>query len=158
VNFSHIPKFKILGCDILVLWRLHVLPVQLLWGSLHRNTRSLHLELQSDKLILGVLHLQWHLQPVYLQGSEELARLREAGPNIAARRLPMEWQFPLAILFHFLDLVLNHKGLIDHVLEIGVIGVEKLELNIIVQPIQEYVLLLLIHIDVVRGVSGQLDE
>jgi hypothetical protein len=59
------------------------------------------------------------------------------GPNIASRRLPMEWRCPLAILLHLLDLVPNHNGLIDHVLEIGVIGVEQLELNI---TIQEHVL------------------
>jgi hypothetical protein len=49
----------------------------------------------------------------------------------------MEWRCPLAILLHLLDLVPNHNGLIDHVLEIGVIGVEQLELNI---TIQEHVL------------------
>jgi hypothetical protein len=59
----------------------------------------------------------------------------------------------LAILLHFLDLVLNHNGIIDHVLEISIIDVEQLELNVIIQPIQEHVLLLLIG-----GVSGQLDE
>jgi hypothetical protein len=84
--------------------------------------------------------------------------VREAGSNIASRRLPMEWWFLLAILLHFLDLVLNHNSLIDHVLEIGIIGVEQLELNVIIQPIQEHVLLLLIRIDVIGGVSGQLDE
>jgi hypothetical protein len=47
----------------------------------------------------------------------------------------MKWRFLLAIFLHFLDLVLNHNGFIDHVLEIGVIGVEQLELNVIVQPI-----------------------
>jgi hypothetical protein len=46
----------------------------------------------------------------------------------------MKWQFPLAILLHFLDLVLNYNGFIDHVLEIGVISVEHLELNVNVQP------------------------
>jgi hypothetical protein len=143
---------------ILALWRLHILPVQLLWGSLHRNTWHLHLELWSGKLVLGALHLQWHLWPVHIRESKELARLREAGPNIASRKLPMEWWFLLAILLYFLDLILNHKGLIDHVLEIGVISVEQLESNVIIQPIQEHVLLLLIYIDVIRGVSRQLDQ
>jgi glycerol-3-phosphate responsive antiterminator len=69
----------------------------------------------------------------------------------------MEWRFPLAILLHFLDLVLNHNGLISHVLEIGVIGDEQLELNVVIQPIQEHVLLLLIHIDVIGGVSRELN-
>jgi hypothetical protein len=40
----------------------------------------------------------------------------------------MEWRFPLAILLHLLGLVLHHNGLIDHVLEIGILGVEQLEL------------------------------
>jgi hypothetical protein len=52
------------------------------------------------------------------------------------------------------DPILNHNGFIDHVLEISVIGVEKLELNVIIQPIQKHVLLLLIRIDVICGVSG----
>jgi hypothetical protein len=44
------------------------------------------------------------------------------------------------------------------VLVIGVIGVEQLVLNVIIQPIQEYILLLLICIDVICCISGQLDE
>jgi hypothetical protein len=64
----------------------------------------------------------------------------------------------LAILLHFLDLVLDHNGIINHVLEIDVIGVEQLELNVIIQPIQEHIMLLLIRVDVVWGVSCQLDE
>jgi hypothetical protein len=64
----------------------------------------------------------------------------------------------LAILLHFLDLVLDHNGIINHVLEINVIGVEQLELNVIIQPIQEHIMLLLIRVDVVWGVSCQLDE
>jgi hypothetical protein len=57
------------------------------------------------------------------------------GPNITYRRLSGEWRLPLAILLYFLDLVLNHDRLIDHVLEIDVINVEQLELNVIIQPI-----------------------
>jgi hypothetical protein len=69
----------------------------------------------------------------------------------------MKWRFSLVILLHFLDLVLNHNGFIDHVLEIDIINVEQLELNVIIQPIQKHVLLL-IHIDVIWGISGQLNE
>jgi hypothetical protein len=75
-------------------------------------------------LKLGALHLHWHPRPVHLRGSEELVRLREEGPNIASPRLPGKWRFPLGILLDFLDLILNHDGLIDHVLEIKVINVE----------------------------------
>jgi hypothetical protein len=70
----------------------------------------------------------------------------------------VEWRLPLAILLDFLYLVLNLNGLIDHILEIVVIGVQQLKLNVIIQLIQEHVLLLLICIDVVGGVSRQLDE
>jgi hypothetical protein len=38
------------------------------------------------------------------------------------------------------------------VLEVGVVGVEQLELNVIIQPIQEHVLFLLIRVDVIRGI------
>jgi hypothetical protein len=91
-------------------------------------------------------------------GVRRTGRVQEAGPKIASRRLPVKWQFSFTIFLHFLDLVLNHNGFIDHVLEIGVISVEQLELNVIIQPIQKHVLLLLIHIDVIWGVSGQLNE
>jgi hypothetical protein len=70
----------------------------------------------------------------------------------------MEWHLPFAILLHFLEFVFNNNGLVDHVLKIGVVGVEQLELNIIIQSLQEHVLLLFINDDVFGGVSGQLNE
>jgi hypothetical protein len=73
-------------------------------------------------------------------------------PNIASRGLSREGHFPLAILLHLLYLVFNNNGLVDHLLEVSVVGVEQLELNVIIQPIQEHVLFLLIRIDVVRGI------
>jgi glycerol-3-phosphate responsive antiterminator len=57
------------------------------------------------------------------------------------------------MLLHLLDLVFNNHDLVNHVLEVCVVCVEQLELNIIIQSIQEHVLFLFIHIDVVRGVS-----
>jgi hypothetical protein len=75
------------------------------------------------------------------------------GPNIASRGLSRERHLPLAILLHFFYLIFNNNGLVDHVLEVGVVGVEQLELNIILQPIQEHILFLLIRVDVVRGIS-----
>jgi hypothetical protein len=97
-------------------------------------------------------HLYWHRRPVHLEWLVKLIRLREARPNITPRGLPREWHFPLAILLHFSDLVFNNNGLVDHVLEVGVVSIEQLELNVIIQPIQEHVLLLLICVDVVRGI------
>jgi hypothetical protein len=65
--------------------------------------------------------------------------------------LSREWHFPLAILFHFSDLVLNDNGIVNHVLEVSVVGVEQRELNVIIQSTQKHVLLL-VGVDVVRGI------
>ncbi len=97
-------------------------------------------------------HLYWHWRPVHLEWLGKLVRLRKARPNITPRGLFREWHFPLAILLYFSDLVFNDNGLVDHVLEVGVVGVEQLELNVIIQPTQEHVLLLPIRVDVVRGI------
>jgi hypothetical protein len=72
--------------------------------------------------------------------------------------LSREWHLSFAILLHFIEFSFNNNGLVDHVLEIGVVGVEQLELNIIVQSLQEHVLLLLVSVDVFGGVSKQLNE
>jgi hypothetical protein len=45
-------------------------------------------------------------------------------PNITARALFGEGHFPLAILLHFLYLIFNDNGLVDHMLEVGVVGVK----------------------------------
>jgi hypothetical protein len=96
--------------------------------------------------------LHRHLHVIHLRWLEKLVRLREARPNIAPRGLSREWHLPLAILLHLSDLVFNNNGLVDHVLEVDVVGVQQLELNVIIQPIQEHVLLLLVRVDVVRGI------
>jgi hypothetical protein len=70
----------------------------------------------------------------------------------------MEWHLPFAILLYFLEFVFNNNGLVNHVLEISIVGVEQLELNIIIQSLQEHVMLLFISVDVVSGISGQLNE
>jgi hypothetical protein len=70
----------------------------------------------------------------------------------------MLWHLPFAILLHFLEFVFNNNGRIDHVLEVSIVGVEQLELNIIIQSLQEQVLLLFINVDVFGGISGQLNE
>jgi hypothetical protein len=104
-------------------------------------------------LKLGALYLHQHLWWL-----EKLVRLWEAKPNVAPRGLPREWHLPFAILVHFLEFAFNNNDLVDHVLEIGIVGVEQLELNIIVQSLQEHVLLLFITVDVFGGVSRQLNE
>jgi hypothetical protein len=90
-----------------------------------------------------VIHLRW---------LEKLVRLREARPNIVSRGLSREWHLPLAILLHLSDLVFNNSDLVDHVLEVGIVGVKQLELNVIIRPVQEHVLFLLVRVDVVRGI------
>jgi hypothetical protein len=97
-------------------------------------------------------HLYWHWRPVHLEWLEKLVRLREARPNITPIELSKEWYFPLVILLHFSDLVFNDNGLINHVLEVGIVGIEQLELNVIIEPVQEHVLFLLVCVDVVRGI------
>jgi hypothetical protein len=96
--------------------------------------------------------LHWHLRVIHLRRLEKLVRLREVRPNFASRGLSREWHLPLAILLHLSDPVFNNNGLVDHVLEVGVVGVKQLELNVIIQPVQEHVLFLLIRVDVVRGI------
>jgi hypothetical protein len=136
----------------LVRW---LLPIGLRWLLL----RPLHLEAQTlglkvrplcQKLRAG--HLYWHRWPVHLEWLEKLVRLREARPNITPRGLTREWHFPLAILLHFSDIVFNDNGLVDHVLEVGVVSVEQLELNVIIQPTQEHIMFLLIRVDVIGGI------
>jgi hypothetical protein len=103
---------------------------------------------------LRARHLYYHWWPVHLERLEKMVRLREARPNITPRGLSREWHFPLAIPFHFPDLVLNDNGLVNHVLEVNVVSVEQLELNVTIQSTQEHVLLLLVGADVIRGIPS----
>jgi hypothetical protein len=133
-----------------------LLPIGLRWlllRPLHLEARTLGLMIQPLCQKLRAGHLYRHRRPVHLEWLVKLVRLREARPNITPRGLPREWHFPLVILLHFSDLVFNNNGLVDHVLEVDVVGIEQLELNVIIQPVQEHVLLLLICVDVIRGIS-----
>jgi hypothetical protein len=143
---------------VLARWLLPIGSRWLLLRSLHLEARTLGLKVRPLRRKLRAEHLYWHRWPVHLEWLEKLVRLCEARPNITPRGLPREWHFPLAILLHFSDLVFNNNDLVDHVLEVGVVGVEQLELNVIIQPIQEHVLLLLICVDVVRGIPLRLNE
>jgi hypothetical protein len=136
----------------LVRW---LLPIGSRWlplGPLHLEARTLGLKIWPLCQKLRVGHLYCHRRPVHLGWLVELVRLHEARPNITPRGLSREWHIPLAIRLHFSDHIFNDNGLVDHVLEVGVVGVEQLELNIIIQPTQEHILLLLIHVDVIRGI------
>jgi hypothetical protein len=133
-------------------WLLPVGSRWMLLRPLCLEARTLGLKIRPLCRKLRARHLHWHQRPVHLEWLVELVRLREARPNIAPRGLSREWHFPLAILLHFLYLILNDNGLVDHVLEVDVVGVEQLELNVITQPTQEHVLLLLICVDIIRGI------
>jgi hypothetical protein len=76
--------------------------------------------------------LHQHLCAIHLRWLEKLVRLREARSNITSRGRSREWHLPLAILLHLSDLVFNNNGLVDHVLKVGVVGVQQLELNVII--------------------------
>jgi hypothetical protein len=133
-------------------WLLPVGSRWLLLRPLRLEGRTLGLKVQPLCRKLRVRHLHWHRRPVHLEWLVELVRLREARPNITPRGFSREWHFPLAILLHFLYLIFNDNGLVDHVLEVSVVGVKQLELNVIIRPTQEHILLLLVRVDVVKGV------
>jgi hypothetical protein len=136
----------------LVRWLLPIGSRWLLLRPLRLEARTLGLNVRPLCQKLRVRHLYWHRRPVHLEWLVKLVRLCEVRPNITPRGFSREWHFPLAILLHFSDLVFNDNGLVNHVLEVGVVHVEQLELNVIIQPTQEHVLLLLIRVDVVRGI------
>jgi hypothetical protein len=132
-----------------------LLPIGLRWLLLRPlclEARTLGLKIRPLRRKLRAGNLYWNWRPIHLEWLEKLVRLHEARPNITPRGLSREWNFPLAILLHVSDLVFNDNDLVNHVLEVGVVGVEQLELNVIIQPVQEHVLLLLVCVDVVRGI------
>jgi hypothetical protein len=133
-------------------WLLPVWSTRLLLRPLHLEASTLDVKVRPLRRKLRAGHLYKHRRPVHLEWLEKLVRLREVMPNITPRGLSREWHFPLAILLHFSDLVFNDNGLVDHVLEVSVVGVEELELNVIIQSTQEHVLLLLVSVDIVRGI------
>jgi hypothetical protein len=133
-------------------WLLPIGSRWLLLRPLHLGARTLGLKVRPLRQKLRAGHMYWHWQPVHPEWLEKLVRLREARPNITPKGLSREWHFPLAILLHFSDLVFNDDGLVDHVLEVGVVSVEQLELNVIIQSTQEHVLLLLVDVDVVTSI------
>jgi hypothetical protein len=108
----------------LVRWLLPVGSRSLLLRPLRLEVRTLGLKDRPLRRKLRTGHLYWHWWPVHLEWLEKLVRLREARSNITPRGLSREWHLPLAILFRFSDLVFNDNGLVDHVLEVGVVGVE----------------------------------
>jgi hypothetical protein len=57
-----------------------------------------------------------------------------------------------AILFHLFYLILDDDGLINQMLKIWVVGVEQLELDLVIETFEERILLLIISVDVIGGI------
>jgi hypothetical protein len=62
------------------------------------------------------------------------------------------------ILLHLFDLVFDNDSLLDHLVEILIVGIEKLEPNLVVEPIQEDILFLFICIHNIRCIPWHLGE
>jgi hypothetical protein len=74
------------------------------------------------------------------------------GPSVASGMLAQKNHLALAILFHLLCLILNDDGLVNQMLEIWVVGVEELELDLVIETLEECILLLLVSVDVFNGI------
>jgi hypothetical protein len=72
--------------------------------------------------------------------------------GVASGMLAWKTHLMLAILLHFLQLILDDDGLVNQVLKIWVVGVEQLELVLILETLEKCVLLLLISVDIIGGV------
>jgi hypothetical protein len=57
-----------------------------------------------------------------------------------------------AILFHFFQLILDDDGLVNQLLKIWVVGVEQLELDLVIETLEKRILPFLISVDIVSGV------
>jgi hypothetical protein len=57
-----------------------------------------------------------------------------------------------AILLHLFQLILDDDGLVNQMLKIWLIGVVQLKLDLIIETLEKYILLLLISVDIVDGV------
>jgi hypothetical protein len=66
--------------------------------------------------------------------------------------LAQKTHLALTILLHFLQLILNDDGLINQMLKIGVVSVEQLKLDLVLETLEERVLLLLIGVDIASGI------
>ncbi len=63
-----------------------------------------------------------------------------------------------AIFFHFFQLVLDDDSLVNKMLKIWVVGVEQLELDLVIESLEKRIQLLLISVDLMQGVVRQLSE
>jgi hypothetical protein len=62
----------------------------------------------------------------------------------------MGMTFSSCHLLQLFDLVLDNDSLVDHPLEILIVGIEKLELNLVIESIQEGIIFVFISINIIR--------
>jgi hypothetical protein len=80
------------------------------------------------------------------------------GPSVASGMLAQINHLMFAILLHLFQLILDDGGLVNQMLKIWVISVEKLKLDLVIETLEKYTLLLLVGVDVIDGVPRQLNE
>jgi hypothetical protein len=117
---------------------------------LHLKFGTLHQEL--EMLVLKLRTWTLHRCTTQKLGSDKLTGLWKAGPSIASGMLARKNHLAFAILFHFLKLVLDGDGLVNQILKIKVIGVEQLELDLIIETLKKCILLLLVGADIISGI------
>jgi hypothetical protein len=86
------------------------------------------------------------------RSSNNLTGLQEAGLSVASGMLTKKTHLALAILLHFLYLILNDDGLVNQMLKIWIVGVEQLKLDLILETLKKHALLLLISVDIISGI------
>jgi hypothetical protein len=145
-NLWHIlPWLLHRGMNCLLLWVKHGVSGSLCLkvGTLHQELRTLVLELQTWNLHRGTIQ-EW--------GPNKLTGLREAELCVASEMLTWKPHLVLAILLHFLQIVLNDDGFVNQMLKILVVSVEQLKLDLILETLEKCVMLLLIGVDVIGGI------
>jgi hypothetical protein len=97
--------------NCLMLWVKHGISRLLLLkaGTLHPELRTLVLEVRTHNL---------HRCMVQEWGSDKQTRLLEPGLGVASRMLAQKTHLALAILLHFLQLILNDDILVNQMLKI----------------------------------------
>jgi hypothetical protein len=75
-----------------------------------------------------------------------------AMPSVASEMLAQKNHLVFAILLHLVQLILGDDGLVNQMLKIWVISVEKLKLDLIIEILEKHILLLLVGVDVINGV------
>jgi hypothetical protein len=116
-------------------------------GMLHLKVGMLHRE-------LGTLILKLWAQDLYQcmtqkWGSDKLTGLQKAGSSVASEMLAQKHHLAFAIFLHLFQLIFHDDGIVNHMLEIWVVCVDHLKLDLVIETLEKYILLLLIGDDVI---------